>query len=605
MIPLAALLLVQPGAGWAQYGGDPGGQRFASSAQISAENVASLRRVWKFDTGDVSDKEGKPTSAFECTPILIGRSLIFSTPFNRVFAIDATSGQQQWVYDPKIPKSFSEGANLMYISRGVSSWTDAAGKSTIFLASYDARLIAIQAGNGKLQTSFGQNGTVSLQSGIKNYKKSEYSVTSPPAVIGRTVVVGSCILDDRRVTMAQGTVRAYDAVTGMQKWAWLPSPTFGAGNAWAPISADAKRNLVFIPTSSLSPDYYGGLRKGNNEWANSVVAVDADTGKVKWGFQAVRHDLWNFDIPAQPILTTVNGRDVVVVLTKMGFVFVLDRDTGKPVLPVEYRAVPKSTVTGEVAAATQPFPVMPKPLLPELTPAGAWGPDATGLEDAKRLLTQFKPVPIFTPPSLRPQTMSPGVLGGMNWSGGAVDPGRGTLVVNINNFPNAIQLVPRSQVDAFRRSNPGMTRQLQEGTPYAAFQKTLTTRQGLPPVAPPWGELVAIDLSTGELKWRKPLGWIPRASKFPGYKEWGSPSLGGAIVTGSGLVFIAGTQDGYLRAFDIASGAEIWSDALPAGGNASPMSYEIDGKQFVVICAGGHGGFSLIQGSSVVAYALP
>lgn len=605
MIGLLGVVALQSAQlGWPQYGGDPGGQRYSSSSQINKSNVGSLKRAWKFDTGDVSDRENKPSSAFECTPILVGRSLFVSTPFNRVFAIDAVTGQQQWVYDPKIPKSFAEGANLSYISRGVSSWTDGTGKSTIFLATYDARLIALQAGNGKLQTGFGRNGTVLLQSGIKNYKKSEYSVTSPPAVVGRTVVVGSCILDDKRVTMAQGTVRAYDAVTGKQKWAWLPSATYGAGNAWAPISADTKRNLVFIPTSSLSPDYYGGLRKGNNEWANAVVAVNADTGKVKWGYQVVRHDLWNFDVPAQPILTTVNGRDVVVVLTKMGHIFVLDRDTGKSVFRVEDRTVPKSTVSGEVAATTQPFPVLPKPLVSDLTLDRAWGPDAAGMAGAKKILSQFKPVPIFTPPSLQPQAMFPGVLGGMNWSGGAVDPQRNLLIVNINNEPNAIQLVPRAQVNSYKQANRGMVQQVQTGAPYAAFQKTLLTKQGLPPIAPPWGELVAIDLSNGSQKWRRPLGWIPAAAKFEGYKDWGSPSLGGGIVTAGGLVLIAGTKDGFLRAFDSDTGAELLALGLPAGGNATPMTYEMQGRQYIVICAGGHGGFSLIQGSSVVAYSV-
>jgi quinoprotein glucose dehydrogenase len=381
---------------WPVYGRDAGGSRYSPLAQINRDNVKQLKVAWTYRTGDINIKgRSAGKAAFEATPILVDGTLYLSTPFSRVIALDPETGKERWVYDPKVNLSINYSE---VTSRGVSTWLDkslkegAACRRRIYMATLDARLIALDAATGALCQNFGQEGQVDLTRDVRLTEPGQYQVTSPPAVIGDLLIVGSSIGDNRGVEVERGVVRAYDTRTGRLRWSWNPIPLrandparktweekgaikTGAANAWSLISTDTERDLVFVPTSSPSPDFYGGERKGSNLYANSVVALRASTGEVVWHFQVVHHDLWDYDVAAQPMLITIkrDGRDIpaVAVGTKMGHIFVLHRETGKPLFPVEERPVPQSDVTGEEASPTQPFPVLPPPIVPnKLTPVG-------------------------------------------------------------------------------------------------------------------------------------------------------------------------------------------------------------------------------------------
>lgn len=601
-----ALTLVQPVNGeWPCYGRDAGGLRFSPLAAITRANVGTLENAWTARTGDLSDLVGKPSSNFEATPIMVGGTLYLSTPFSRVLALDPDTGKQKWAFDPQIPK-FKPNAGEPFTSRGVSAYTDPkTGKTRIFIATYEGRLIALDGETGKVIDSFGDHGTIDLRLGVGDLQPGEYGITSPPAVVNNTVVVGSLVADDRRVDAPSGVVRAFDARTGNLLWAWDPlGPTRGAANAWAPISADATRNLVFVPTGSESPDFYGGTRKGDDRDADSIVAINATTGRKVWAFQVVHHDLWNYDIPAQPILATIQKKGkriaVVVALTKMGFVFVLNRDTGKPVFPVVERPVPQSDVPGEVTSKTQPFPTLPKSLAPQsLSPSDVFGLSPQQKENVRRRLQPLRNEGLFTPPSLKGNLQNPGFLGGCNWSGGSYDPTTNTLYANTNHFASIATLVPRD------KPVPGVSEQA--GAPYSILQGWFSSSGRIPGNPPPWGTLSAVDLGTGKLKWEVPLGYMTPLAGIKGYESWGSINLGGSFVTTTGLVFIGASFDDHIRAFDSHTGKVVWQADLPAGGQATPMTYRSPktGRQYIVICAGGHHGLGTTQGDYIVAFALP
>ncbi len=603
LILLAALNL-HAAENWTHYGADAAGTHYSTLKQIDRKNVAKLKLAWEYHTNDLAEP-GRTlrNAAFEATPILIDGTLYFTTAHNKAIALDAATGKEKWTYDPKIDrqKGYSE-----VTSRGVSFWRDPKGGGRIFFGTIDARLIALDAATGKLCPDFGKGGIIDLGESLGGIRfPGDYQVTSPPAIVGDVLITGSSIGDNGNAAMDRGTVRGFDVRTGKVLWSWDPIPALkesGAANAWSVLSADIERGLVFIPTGSASPDFFGGLRKGDNKWANSVVALKAKTGEFVWGYQVVRHDLWDYDVAAQPVLITWKGKPAVAVTTKMGFVFVLDRLTGKPLLPVEERRVPPSTVPGEEASATQPIPFS-DPLVPQsLKPEDAFGVTPEAKKWCEDKIRSLHSEGLYTPIGLRPTLAIPGNAGGSPWGGPAYDPERGYLIANTNNVPFEIELIPRE--DFNKRRQAAADNRLdgefgtQRGTPYGMYRTPLRHPSGTLCGPTPWGAIAVVDLATGKKKWQVPLGTM-----IPGMMT-GTPLMGGPMVTAGGLIFVGAAMDNKLRAFDVETGKELWYADLPAGGQATPMTFTANGKQYVLIAAGGHGKLKTKQGDSVVAYAL-
>ncbi len=499
------------------------------------------------------------------------------------------------------------------------------------MATIDARLIALDAATGKPCADFGDNGIVDLRQDLRiaPHYYSDYEETSPPAVIGNTLVVGSAVADNGSVNQASGEVRAFDVITGKRKWTWDPIPQdphalaantwkdsqahhTGAANAWSVIAADPARNLVFVPTGSASPDYFGGERLGNDLFADSVIALRADTGAIAWYFQTVHHNLWDYDVATPPVLFDIhrNGATIpaIAIGSKTGNIFILNRETGKPIFGVEERPVPKSDVPGETAAATQPFPVKPAPITPQtISAADAWGIDDADRNWCRAEMDKLRAGSIFTPPSLQGTLQVPGNIGGQNWGGFAYDPGDDLLILPTNHLAAEVRLIPRAGYEGLRSSRG---RKIdgdwefapQRGTPYGMMRRFLLSPKRLPCTPPPWGTLVAITASTGEKKWEVPLGQF--SPKLPA--KWGSISLGGPIATAGGLVFIGSTVAPALYAFNIETGEQLWKADLPTSAKATPMTYRgPDGKQYVVVTAGGYGIPDLSPlGDYVIAFAL-
>jgi quinoprotein glucose dehydrogenase len=605
----------KPEAGWPNYGGDAGGTRYSSAAQIDRKNVAQLKVAWTARTGAFPhDEELDHKAAFEATPILMGDRLFLSTPYDHVIALNAETGAKLWEFDPKLELPY--GASEV-TSRGVSAWRDPAAKAgeacalRIFIGTLDARLIALDGATGKPCADFGENGEVDLASGVRLRDPGDYQVTSAPAIVKDLVVTGSSIGDNRAATVERGIVRAYDAHTGKLRWSWDPipwamktSPRTGAGNAWSTLSVDAGRDLVFIPTGSASPDYYGGIRKGDNKWANSVVALRASSGKFVWGFQVVHHDLWDYDVASQPALFAwKDGTPAIAITTKMGRVFILNRLSGAPLLPVDERPVLRSDIPGEESWPTQPASTIS--VVPEkLSPEDAWGKDEQERQWCADKIKAARSGDIFTPPSLQGTLVFPSNVGGVNWGSVSYDAQRHLLLMLTNRLPILVKLIPREEL-AHAQMNATDSDRLhgeyarQAGTPFAMFRTPLLSPSGLPCNAPPWGTVAAVDLFSGKKVWDVPLG-----SLIPGMNT-GTITFGGPMVTAGSLVFAAAAMDNYLRAFDSDSGKELWNYELPASGQATPMTYTLKGKQYLVIAAGGHGKLGTKQGDYVIAFTLP
>jgi quinoprotein glucose dehydrogenase len=619
---------------WRYYGGDAGGSRHAAARQITPENVTELKIAWTYRTGELGGGFVRADKlAFEATPILVRDTLYLSTPTDIVIALDAATGKFRWRHDPKIPRHvrYAEAT-----SRGVSWWRDRAAEPNvrcsqrIFIGTLDARLIALDARDGAPCGDFGNQGNIDLAAGARPTARGEYMVTSPPAVYRDLIIVGSAIGDNRGVELERGIVRAFDARTGALRWSWDPIPTTaneasaqgwteesarktGGANAWSIISVDAGRGLIFVPTGSASPDFFGGERPGTNSYANSLVALRAETGEVVWHRQLIHHDLWDYDLAAQPMLIDIEreGKAIpaVVQATKTGMLFVFDRETGEPVFEITERPVPKSTVPGEVASPTQPFPATPSLVShAAVTPQDAWGLTVIDRAQCRKLIGKYRSEGLFTPPSLQGTILSPGYVGGVNWGSLAFDNERQLILAAVNHVPMVATLVPRAGLKNMQSSGayPDSEFAQQTGTPYGMRREMLASPLGLPCTAPPWGSLAAIDLRRNAIRWQVVLGSTRDVTPwFVPSRTIGMPNMGGPLATSGGLVFIGAATDNYLRAFDVDTGHELWKGRLPAGGQATPMSYEIDGRQFVVIAAGGHGGLKTKQGDYVIAFALP
>jgi len=626
---------------WSAYGGDGRGQRYAPSAEITPDNVGKLEPAWTFRTGELGQGFDRANDAltFEATPLVIGDTLYISTATGKVFALDAVRGGARWTFDAEVDRrrDYSE-----MTTRGVSYWrnaqaADEACNARILFATIDARLIALDAKTGKRCADFGTNGEVALSHGVRLIERQlgNYQVTSPPAIAGDVAVVGSSIGDNRGTDIEIGVVRAFDVHNGRELWHWDPiprsakmpadaaNPDFGevesqqahwtgAANAWAPFAVDAERGLVFIPTGSASPDFFGGMRPGEDRWADSLVALHSATGELAWARQLVHHDLWDYDTASQPMLIDLdrNGAKIaaVVQLTKTGQVFVFDRATGEPVFPIEERAVPQDAVDGETPSATQPFSSLP-PLVSHapVKPDDAWGLSFWDRAACRDKIAALHSEGIFTPPSLKGTIQRPGYAGGSNWGSGAWDPKRHLLIANVMDLPFVVTLIPRDELG--RQYDSGLYKDWefgrQSGTPYAMRRKLLDSPLGAPCTAPPWGKLVAVDLAAGKIAWEKPLGTSRDKAPWPFWYTEGAPNMGGPLVTAGGLIFIGATTDNFLRAFDVANGKEVWKMRLPAGAQATPMSYELNGRQYVVIAAGGHAKLGTTRGDYVMAFALP
>lgn len=622
---------------WSSYGASPGGGHYSELTQINALNVSHLELAWEHRSGDFREAtEGvaggtldspdgpRPQSSLQATPIIVADTLYYCTPFNRVFALDATTGQERWVYDPVVDTNPIVLTNC----RGVSSWKNSEPKGEacdhrIFTGTLDGRLIALDGATGKPCEDFGKDGQLDLHAGLGEHRRSEYGITSPPAILGDLVITGALVLDNRRTDSPGGVVRAFDVRTGELKWAWDPLPPGsetaleddkqhyqkGTTNVWSIMSVDPQRNLIFVPTGNTSPDYYGGhrggLKDGLDFYSSSVVALDGSSGEVVWHFQAVHHDLWDYDTPSQPTLYEAvrNGATIPALAqpTKMGHLFLLNRETGEPLFPVEERPVAAGDVPGEYYAPTQPFPTIPKTLVAEtITPDDAWGITPWEEDACRERIAAARWEGLFTPPSLQGTIAYPFQGGGNNWGSPGIDPQRKIIMLRTNHLAGIVHLIPQAECDQHPNAHP------QKGTPYCVTPDVLLSPWGLPCTAPPWNTLDAIDLTSGRKMWSVPLGTTRDMAPFPFWFFKGTPGLGGPALTASGLVFIAGSGDFYFRAFSTISGEELWRTRMPAGAAATPMTYAApDGRQMVVIAAGSHWGSASGAADHLLAYALP
>ncbi len=624
-----------PVADWPAVGGDAGGLKYSPLTQITPENVEHLEVAWVHHHGDVSDGSGdtKRTS-FQTAPLVVDDHLYFCTGLNRVFALDPETGEERWIFDPELKSRTGEGPYPL-TCRGVAFWDgrgakDGAGgacATRILTGTRDSQLIALDGRTGAPCDDFGQAGRVDLREGIGPAPPWEYYPTSAPAIVGDLVVIGALVADNLRSDAPSGVVRAFDVRSGALRWAWDPVPpdwphrspdgaplyTAGTPNVWAPISVDEERGLVFVPTGNPAPDLYGGAREGIDYYGSSVVALDAATGEVAWHFQTVHHDVWDYDVASQPLLFEIEGvgggRPGVAQATKMGHVFLLDRETGEPLYPVEERPVPQAgAVPGETLSPTQPFPVHPPPLHPAtLTPDEAWGFTPFDRSDCAQTIAGLHSEGIFTPPSLEGSVMYPGSAGGANWGGVSVDPVRKLLFVNQSRMAMITQLIPRAEMEGLDPSSVVYPDELypMTGVPYGAKRGPLLSSWGAPCVSPPWGTLTAVDLERGEVLWESTLGTTRDQAPWPLWFDRGSPNLGATIVTASGLVFVGATTDKFIRGFSAETGEEIWRARLPYTASSTPATYRLgaDRRQYLVVPAGGHGWSE--PGDATIAYALP
>lgn len=615
-----------PEGEWHAYGRTQHGTRYSPLTQLTPSNVDRLEKVWHYQTGDLRRPSDPNETTYEVTPLKIDDSLYLCTPHNFVIALDADTGEERWRFDPNVPDS----ANRQHLTcRGLSyhvSEAPAEGQACqqrLFMPTADARLIALDAKTGKVCPAFGDNGAVNLWANMPNVQEGFYYSTSPPVVANGLVIVGGAVNDNVSTTEPSGVIRAYDAITGALKWNWDPGnpeqtepiadgETYSEStpNSWSISSADEALGLVYVPLGNEVPDQWGGNRGENTErFSSSIVALDLDTGELRWVFQTVHHDLWDMDVPAQPSLVDIDTENgpvpALVAPTKQGDIYVLDRRNGKPVLPVREVPAPQGAAEGDWAAPTQPVSALSyEP--PMLQGKDMWG--ATFI-DQMMCHIQFHSLRYegrYTPPSTQGTLVHPGNFGVFNWGGVAVDPVRQMVFSTPAYLPFTSTLIPREddQQTYVSDSEPHLNENF--GAPFAVELKPFVSPIGLPCIAPPWGYVAGADLRTGKTHWMRKNGTVRDRAPVPLPLKMGVPSLGGPMLTGGGVAFLSGTLDYYLRAYDTTTGKQLGKWRLPAGGQATPMTYlSRTGRQMVVVVAGGHGSLGTKAGDSVIAYALP
>jgi quinoprotein glucose dehydrogenase len=647
---IAALLFLNVPAvaeDWPAFGGDQGGKHYSSLTQIDRSNVGDLELAWSYRHGELEEFKGpRMTASWHVTPILLpeaaNQSLVICTPFNRVIALDPVTGEERWSFDPEVGESPEWSRHNC---RGVAYWQDAqadegaACKHRIFAGTETMRLLALDALTGEACRDFGVTGSVDVDSltrvKMPGLKRGDMQFSSPPVIINDTVVMGSS--DNTKATRSNnpsGAVRAFDARTGQLRWSFDPVPRTpgdpaaadwdadalartGGANVWSMMSVDEELGLVYLPTASVGPQYYGGDRPGDNRYADSIVAVHGASGEVAWHYQILHHDVWDMDVPAQPILMDleIDGEVIpaVLQLTKQGLTFVLNRATGEPLWPIEERPVPTDGVPGEVLSPTQPFPTHLAPFgKMSVSPDDAWGFTAFDKAGCRDAIASMRHGGIYTPPSEQGTVMMPG-LAVTNWGGAAFNPATQNLIVPVNTAPTFLRVVPVADLSEEDLNSPMAGKPFGPpgrivGTDYAVQFGPLLSKFMSPCVAPPWGELMSVNIVSGAVNWRRNLGLLDGLMPFPLPLDWGTPMSGGPIVTASGLVFIGATADERFRALDAETGEELWVTRTPTSSMAIPMTYEIDGRQYVVIASGGH---MWLYGTGdkvkdyLLAYALP
>lgn len=625
-----------PDGDWHAYGRTNLGQRYSPLSQITPANVSGLSVAWTFHTGDVRGPSDPGETTYEVTPLKVGNTVYLCTPHDLVFALDAETGEKKWEYDPKINQppaidtqhltcrgvSYDDGSRF---ESGSAIPVSEDCRQRIFLPTVDARLIALSASTGAVCPGFGgDDGAVDLWANMPNVTSGSYYSTSPPLVTSHLIIVGGAVNDNVSTNETSGVIRAYDLDTGALVWNFdslNPDATapiaadqtysVNSPNSWSVSSYDEQLGLVYVPMGNQPPDQFGGNRSANAEkFSSSIVALHAETGKLAWVFQGTHHDLWDMDVPAQPSLVdlTVGGRQVpaLVAPTKQGEIFVLNRKTGEPLLPVAEELTPQGAVDGDFTAPTQPRSALSFKPAP-LTEASMWGVLPFDQLACRIAFRSLRYEGRFTPPTTGRSIVYPGNFGTFNWGAVAVDPERQVVFAMPVYLAFTSKLIPRPDAEkrvVTQQGEPPFNENF--GAPYAAQMGAFLSPLHLPCQAPPWGYVAGADLTTGDIAYRHVNGTVQDLSPVPVPFEMGVPGIGGPIITKGGVAFLSGTLDYYIRAYDLANGKKLWESRLPAGGQATPMTYWSDEsqRQFLLVVAGGHGSTGTEAGDAIIAYAL-